>query len=526
MKASILNGMSARLCALFATSTLTFGATMTVDRGAHAGVNESVIEARFSPQQGQYWAGTGSLRGLRNYMNSRVEFCVPGYSCSDANERCADGSVKVGELLTDVSEAAPVGFVEGAPEPYQEESGAQTPFSNLYMEWRGRIRTVPARTFTTTLEACRLQMVNGMIGSVPHAFEAHDPPSFHGPYFSHLLNHPDFHANSEYGAAAWRFLHGANGATDAWPELTSCMLRYANAHVNLHDGDHDGVCNLEGQGDDNCPDKANHDQRDSDNDGIGDACDNCPNNKNADQADANHDGKGDICDDRDGDGVKDAVDNCPDLKNPDQQPCERVRCESACEASFDNCMSIPTALLPAQFRNAAELGKAFICTLVRESCLNGCGSPALDERQESCASHPEWCPAPAPSCFRNWSPRPRDPSWPACAPPPAGGCEVVVLGVAQDLSGATDLRRYRGCPGYRTLWVDDNQWSPALNDQFIGCAVQDAKRGALCKGPIFIPTPMSTMTALPQGSTTLTEMCQLQSCGFTVVPGSGAAIVK
>ena len=97
------------------------------------------------------------------------------------------------------------------------------------------------------------------------------------------------------------------------------------------------------EGGDNCPNTFNPDQRDTDGDGIGDACegdedgdlepgptDNCPADANGDQLDSDNDGIGDACDncpsafnpaqiDRDGDGLGDACDApaqapapCPD----------------------------------------------------------------------------------------------------------------------------------------------------------------------------------------------------------------------
>ena len=57
------------------------------------------------------------------------------------------------------------------------------------------------------------------------------------------------------------------------------------------DLDNDGVADDE----DNCPDVANADQADTDNDGVGNVCDNCPNDANADQADTNNNGIGDAC---------------------------------------------------------------------------------------------------------------------------------------------------------------------------------------------------------------------------------------
>ncbi len=125
------------------------------------------------------------------------------------------------------------------------------------------------------------------------------------------------------------------------------------APVQLPDTDGDGVPDA----DDNCPDKANADQKDTDEDGIGDVCDevipvdndkdddgitddkdNCPAVANPTQSDIDGDGIGDVCDevipvdnDKDDDGITDDKDNCPAVANPTQSDVDGDGFGDACD---------------------------------------------------------------------------------------------------------------------------------------------------------------------------------------------------
>lgn len=148
-------------------------------------------------------------------------------------------------------------------------------------------------------------------------------------------------------------------------KLDNCPL---NANPDQKDIDNDGlgdICDVSDDRDDdndgiinsidNCPINSNGDQKDKDGNGIGDVCDisddidndgvinsldNCPVNSNTNQSDKDKDGIGDICDpsdnrDQDNDSVLDVSDNCPSISNPNQLDTDKDGTGDVCD-TVDN----------------------------------------------------------------------------------------------------------------------------------------------------------------------------------------------
>lgn len=124
-------------------------------------------------------------------------------------------------------------------------------------------------------------------------------------------------------------------AIDNWSELAGQLSSWSlTISYTVCDADGDGAEDHS----DNCRGVANVDQRDTDGDGVGDACDgdpdgdgvtgtldNCPAVVNPDQLNTDGDGVGDACDlDDDGDGRADTADACGTLAAGTASGCPRA----------------------------------------------------------------------------------------------------------------------------------------------------------------------------------------------------------
>ena len=113
--------------------------------------------------------------------------------------------------------------------------------------------------------------------------------------------------------------------------LTNAEEIEASTLSDSPDTDGDGICDGPAMGfgglcirpRDNCPLVANRDQKDQDEDGIGDACDAAPTVYLGD-------------DDSDGDGFRDGFDNCPIVRNPSPMDWDRDGLGDPCDADDDN----------------------------------------------------------------------------------------------------------------------------------------------------------------------------------------------
>ena len=85
---------------------------------------------------------------------------------------------------------------------------------------------------------------------------------------------------------------------------------------------------------------------DIDGDGYYDLSDNCKYVSNPDQKDTNHNGIGDACEtvpdfDTDQDGIKDSQDNCPSIKNPDQKDIDGDGIGDSCDEDSSTSTDTP-----------------------------------------------------------------------------------------------------------------------------------------------------------------------------------------
>ena len=213
------------------------------------------------------------------------------------------------------------------------------------------------------------------------------------------------------------------------------------AQVPPPDGDGDGI----GDDADNCPTRANADQRDRDGDGVGDACDNCPNLCNTDQADTDGDGAGDTCDCNP---AVPAIGSCDD--------------DNACT---DDICDPGTGCSHANNANACDDGSA--CT-TGDVCSGGScsgGIPVTCGDGNACTNDVCVPSAVGDPCLHSMAP-----AGAACGDPSSGACDA-----ADACDGAGACRPNHAADG--TL----------CGDAGTTCTNQDACLGGLCHDNGFQP---------------------------------------
>ena len=211
-------------------------------------------------------------------------------------------------------------------------------------------------------------------------------------------------SDEDLNARMLEWIKTSNGSPIISPERAISHL-LANIKGS-DDYDNDSVINQL----DNCVTIKNENQRDTDQDGIGDICDltpagpdtdsdgrpdildNCVNESNSDQLDSDEDEIGNACDttpygpDSDGDGTPDLIDNCPSIENTTQQDIDQDAVGDLCDSSpigNDSEAPVATILFPPEFsisKNATVTirGTANDSTRIEEVSVNGIAATSTD----------------------------------------------------------------------------------------------------------------------------------------------------